>query len=363
MKKAEREELEACLKRASEILYYLTDTDSLETLADIEIAVRKQVLEHVSPKIGLFFITKKTNTQRGKTRTIKSCLGKLKITKKQADALGIEPLTRHSPLLEKCCLLLSANESYHNAETDLYLLTGLKVGHSTQHWPLATLRERKVNQIELPPPDLKQGLSEVSVDGGKIRLRTEVKGEPSVWQEYKTARLQGIYYGAFFQDNLSLTDWINSQNLTVPLYCLGDGHDGIWNIFALIGEPQHRIEILDWYHLTENLHKIETNKSIKEQLEAYLWKGQVSEAMKLLKLAKPVGGTNFIGYLKKHRKRLINYHYFQREQICSIGSGAVESAVKQISHRVKLTGAQWRPENVANILQLRCAYLNGQLAI
>lgn len=93
----------------------------------------------------------------------------------------------------------------------MYLLTGLKVGHSTHH--------RKVNQIELPLPDLKQGLSEISIDGGKIRLRTEEKGEPSFWQEYKTARLQGIYYGAFFQDNLSLTDWINSQTLTQPLYC------------------------------------------------------------------------------------------------------------------------------------------------
>ncbi len=147
------------------------------------------------------------------------------------------------------------------------------------------------------------------------------------------------------------------------MYCLGDGHDGIWNIFAEIGDSQHRIEILDWDHLTENLHKIETNKSTKEQLEAYLWMGQFSEAMKLLKSAQPVGGTNLIRYLKKHRQRLINYHSFQHEQICSIGSGAVESAVKQISHRVKLTGAQWKKENVPHILQLRCAYLNGQLAI
>lgn len=282
-------------------------------------------------------------------------MGKLKITKKQADALGIEAYTRHSPMLEKCCLLLSANESYQNVESDLYLLTGLKVGHSTHH--------RKVNQIELPLPDLKQGLSEISVDGGKIRLRTEDKGEPSFWQEYKTARLQGIYYGAFFQDNLSLTDWINSQTLTSPLYCLGDGHDGIWNIFAEIGENKDRIEILDWYHLTENLHKIEAKKSIKDQLEADLWTGQASEAIKLLKSAQPLGGNNFISYLNKHRQRLINYQFYQQEQICSIGSGAVESAVKQISHRVKLTGAQWLKKNVANILQLRCAYLNGQLAI
>ena len=54
MTPAEREELETCLKRASEILYNNSDTDSLETLADIEITVRNQVLEHVSPKIALF---------------------------------------------------------------------------------------------------------------------------------------------------------------------------------------------------------------------------------------------------------------------------------------------------------------------
>ena len=52
-------------------------------------------------------------------------MGQLTISRKQADALGIEPYTRHSPLLEKCCLLLSANESYQNAENDLLLLTGL----------------------------------------------------------------------------------------------------------------------------------------------------------------------------------------------------------------------------------------------
>ncbi|EGJ32197.1 hypothetical protein LYNGBM3L_27490 [Moorena producens 3L] len=43
MTPSEREELEACLIRASEILYNNTDTDSLESLADIEITVRQQV--------------------------------------------------------------------------------------------------------------------------------------------------------------------------------------------------------------------------------------------------------------------------------------------------------------------------------
>ncbi len=70
---------------------------------------------------------------------------------------------------------------------------------------------------------------------------------------------------------------------------------------------------------------------------------------------------NFINYLKKHSERIINYEYFSQEGLCSIGSGAVESAVKQIGKRLKISGAQWKLENVPRMLQLRSAYLNGQL--
>lgn len=236
----------------------------------------------------------------------------------------------------------------------MLLLIGLKVGHSTH--------QRKVQKIENLLPDVKQGCSEVAIDGGIIRLRGK-NGGKGEWKEYKTARLQGIYYGAFFQNNQSLIDWINSQKLTNPLYCLGDGHSGIWNIIDEIGNKNERIEILDWYHLMENLNKVEGKKYQKEQIKAYLWMGQMKEAINYLSHPKLVGGNQFINYLIKHQKRLINYHYYQWQNICSIGSGAVESAVKQIGYRVKITGAQWKYENVNNILQLRCAYLNGQLAI
>jgi hypothetical protein len=52
------------------------------------------------------------------------------------------------------------------------------------------------------------------------------------------------------------------------------------------------------------------------------------EAISQLRKNKYVGATNFISYLRKHRHRLVNYMYFQAEQLSSIGSGAVESAVK-----------------------------------
>lgn len=65
----------------------------------------------------------------------------------------------------------------------------------------------------------------------------------------------------------------------------------------------------------------------------------------------------------KHRARIINYEYHQGEQICSIGSGSVESAVKQIDRRTKISGAQWKRENVPQVLAHRSAYLNGLLSV
>jgi len=66
MTPSERKELEACLKRASEIIYNDSEPESLETLEDIEIAVRKQVLEKVSPQITLFLSKEKPKQTRGK---------------------------------------------------------------------------------------------------------------------------------------------------------------------------------------------------------------------------------------------------------------------------------------------------------
>jgi hypothetical protein len=44
-----------------------------------------------------------------------------------------------------------------------------------------------------------------------------------------------------------------------------------------------------------------------------------------------------------------------------MGSGPVESWIKQIEQRLQLTGAQWLPGNVPQMLALRCRYLSDQL--
>jgi len=140
-------------------------------------------------------------------------VGVLSLKAKQARILGLKSYSQLSPLLEKCCLRLSANESYQNAQAEVEALTGMIVGHSTQ--------QRIVNRQDLPLPSAKQRISEISVDGGKVRLRGEPKAG-SYWRDYKAVRLGGIYYGAFFDDNQSLIDYVNSQKLVNPLVCLGE---------------------------------------------------------------------------------------------------------------------------------------------
>ena len=286
-------------------------------------------------------------------RTVKSLVGSLRIHQKQAERLNLKPQTRLSGLLEKACLRLSAKESFQAAEADIEMLTGVSVGHSTQ--------QRLVHRQSFEFPQAKQQVAEVSIDGGKVRLRN-LKDSKSAWRDYKAVRLGGVYYGGFFQDNLALVDYVGCQPLTHPVVCLGDGHDGVWNLFRQIAPDSERWEILDWYHLKENLYKVGGSLKRLTQAETWLWQGKTDQAKALFNDCHCKQARNFEAYLDKHRTRIVNYAYYQAEQLCSIGSGAVESAVKQIDRRLQISGAKWNLESVNPMLQLRCAYLNGQLA-
>lgn len=268
--------------------------------------------------------------------------------------LGVRPHTQLSPYLEMCCLRVSANVSYQHAEEDVEMFTGMRVAAKTQ--------QRLVHHQTFKLPEVEPFVEELSVDGGKIRIRTP-EGEPCSWQEYKGVCLHEVQTtGAFFQDNPALIEWVNDQPLATPVTCLGDGHDGVWNIVLQIAPNGQRREILDWFHLVENLHKVGGSLKRLRQAETLLWHGQVDAAMALF-VDSPRKAQNFCHYLNKHRNRIVNYQYYQAEQICSIGSGAVESAVKQIDRRTKISGAQWNKENVPQVLAHRCAYLNGMLTI
>ena len=121
---------------------------------------------------------------------------------------------------------------------------GIKVGHSTLH--------RMVARVDLPLSHADKASEGMSVDGGKVCLRTDSSGQ---WRDYKLVSLHGSVCEAFFQDPEGLKDWYAQQPRAMMLTCLGDGHDGVWKVINQLAQsvPIQR-QVLDWYHLVENLY-------------------------------------------------------------------------------------------------------------
>lgn len=256
-------------------------------------------------------------------------------------------------MLERCCLRVSANASYVHAAQDVELFTGIQVSAKTQ--------QRLVQRQMFEPPQVSEVVEETSIDGGSVRLITQ-PGHPPRWKQYKAVQLAPMkIHAAWLDENVALLEWLNAQPLAARLTCLGDGHDGIWNLFDQVAREVERREILDWFHLMENLEKVGGSLKRLAPARSLLWQGKVDETLELFEGCQLHQAQCFCPYLRKHRHRIPNYDYLQAEDICSIGSGAVESTVKQIDRRLQISGARWKPEHVPKVLAHRCAYLNNLL--
>jgi hypothetical protein len=100
------------------------------------------------------------------------------LTSEQAKLLSVGAYRQISPHLENSCLRVSANVSYAQACEDVYYLTGVRVPAKTQ--------QRLVHGHDFSPPAVSE-LDEISVDGGKVRLRTPL-GQPCQWKDYVESR-------------------------------------------------------------------------------------------------------------------------------------------------------------------------------
>ena len=98
----------------------------------------------------------------------------------------------------------------------------------------------------------------------------------------------------------------------------------------------------------------------KIRAEAFLWQGQVDEAIVLFENSAKKQAHNFCEYLSKHRHRIVNYDYFQ--SCCGFAplvQVQLSLPFEQVDRRLQISGAQWNREHVPQVLEHRCAYLNG----
>ena len=124
-------------------------------------------------------------------------------------------------------------------------------------------------------------MSEISVDRGKVRLRTSKKGEPCIWRDDKAVCIHSQITTAWFQENETLIESVNQQPLAKLLTCVGDGHDRIWNLIAKFNPQGETREILDWFDLVENLYKVGGSNRCIHQGKKLLWQGKVDETLAL----------------------------------------------------------------------------------
>jgi hypothetical protein len=91
----------------------------------------------------------------GRSRQLKSILGEISITQKQAQILQLKARTQLSPYLEKCCLLVSANASDERAAQDVAVLTAI-AGRGRQ--------QRLLQRPTFALPVVAQSVEKMSID-------------------------------------------------------------------------------------------------------------------------------------------------------------------------------------------------------
>ena len=157
----------------------------------------------------------------------------------------------------------------------------------------------------------------------------------------------------------------------VRLGVIGDGAKWIWKQAKELFPTA--AQILDYYHLSERLHKVALAQFYDDPLKEREWVeatkarlsfGYLDWVLLDLEGMQPREGESaeeirkLRGYLKENQGR-VKYGALRRKGY-PIGSGGIESANNFISHvRLKRSGAWWYVEQANEMLALRCAKYNG----
>jgi hypothetical protein len=153
---------------------------------------------------------------------------------------------------------------------------------------------------------------------------------------------------------------------------LGDGAAWIDGLAEAYFADVPLVRIVDWYHMMEYLHAAAAATALPvEPVEALMYDGRVEDVLTRLRAAQKRLGVPQEGDSKEHpRRRLaetIRYLTNHRQEMkygeyrrkgWPIGSGTVESAVKQFGLRVKGSEKFWNLDGVEPILALRGLWLS-----
>lgn len=314
------------------------------------------------------------------------------------NALNLRP-GKYQHDVQKVAARMASSETFDEAAKMLHEIYGFDISPDTVHSLTNELAE-DVTLTEIIPTA--QEILEIiesiargkhrrpvfvfAADGAMAPIRSETPRSPNFWKEVRgirgylldddhIAHVLSWHQISSKQEFLDYLREIRSKDLIpldkVRLCFVGDGAQWIWDCVREIF-PECR-EVLDYYHCSEHLHKFATQhfgdgkegREWTEATKARLFANKATHVIAGLKRMKCISSDDeknrdsLVNYLSNHQNR-IDYGKHRRGGF-PIGSGAIESANKFISHvRLKRSGAWWKVEYANNILKLRCAKYNGK---
>ena len=275
------------------------------------------------------------------------------------------------------------------------------------------LRQLKLTQLKrgtlTPSNSLKDQRVVIAVDGGRTRLRRHKRGKRrsptnrhGFWGEWAEPKLLTIYTvddqgrkiknqqipiaaDGTYEDCHSCLELLEmylvelgiSQAKQVLL--VADGAEWIWKhippLLHRLGTPSSTYKLIDFYHVADHLQTF-AHAAFSQASEAQAWwkqartwlkKGQVSRLIQSMQSQRDGADSQQhelldaqINYLKKnHKEGRLNYAKIKALHL-PIGSGAVESLIRQVVNlRLKGNGKFWLKHHAEIMLHLRCQWCAG----
>jgi hypothetical protein len=236
-----------------------------------------------------------------------------------------------------------------------------------------------------PPPRTAEACQpkSLSMDGGMVHIRDEG------WKEMKVASIGTVEATAnCAQSGVELPSLVQLTNVryTAVLGEVGpfrqavwtlvldthfemtsfssvvaDGAPWIWNVATEVSPDS--VQIIDFYHAAQHLSQAAQALSPTDPVRATAWNDRMRDHLKLGQVWVIIHALNAAHlpdqahYFSTHQRRMA-YQEF-REDGFPIGSGTVESAVKQFKARLTGPGMSWSRPAAEQMLVLRAAVLSG----
>ena len=259
---------------------------------------------------------------------------------------------------------------------------GARLQTAVQHQRQQVSVERVVLPDSRHDHDQRKG---VSMDGGMVNIRgegwrelkvgavfdveTRLERNPQTQQLDEMAHGVNIHYTAVLGTKEAFTPalWALAVDHDLPTAkeraVVADGAAWIWNVAEAVC-PDGR-QIVDWFHAVQHLAEAATtlypDEATTQQRaqwlkthQDHLYLGRIDQIIAALHKA---GRVDLAGYFERHQRRM-QYLEF-REEAWPLGSGTVESGVKQFKQRLTGTGMRWNADQADRMLLIRAAVLGN----